>query len=92
MRMSDCFPYYNYLISYSYCLSACIVFIVLQLFLAHYCKTMSIFMYITYHLCLHCFENYIKNLKYTADFELRNNSKILDMVGNMIWPVFIIEF
>ena len=43
------------------------------------------------HLCLHWFDNCIKNFKYTVDFEL-GNSRILRMVGNMTWPVFIIEF
>ena len=43
-----------------------------------------------YHLCLHCFDNCIKNFKLILNWEI--NSRILGMVGNMIWPVFIIEF
>ena len=40
-----------------------------------------------YYLCLHCFDNCIKNLLLILNWEI--NSRILGVVGNMIWPVFI---
>ena len=94
MRMRDCkycFPYSIYCFSYGYCFSACIAIInFLYKPCTLVCQLLVIVYYIIFVFIILIIASRISNILLILNWEI--NSRILGMVGNMIWPVFIIEF